>query len=66
MIADIAMERETGVRALRSMFEELLLDVRYTLASRKGERLVVTEDYVLERLRRRGRGEGGAGKKKTA
>jgi ATP-dependent Clp protease ATP-binding subunit ClpX len=66
MLADIAMERETGVRSLRSMFEELLLEVRFTLASRKGERFVVTRDYVIERLRRRGRGEGGAGKKKTA
>jgi ATP-dependent protease Clp ATPase subunit len=49
------MERETGVRSLRAMFEELLLEVRFTLSQRKGERLVVTREFVLERLVRRRR-----------
>ena len=34
-IADIAIERETGVRALRSILEELLLDLLYELPSRR-------------------------------
>jgi hypothetical protein len=49
------------------MFEELLLDVRFTLASRKGERFVVTKDHVVERLIRRSHAiEGDEKAKKTA
>ncbi|MGE3171216.1 MAG: ATP-dependent Clp protease ATP-binding subunit ClpX [Planctomycetota bacterium] len=54
-LARQAMERETGVRSLRAMFEELLLDVRFTLGQRKGERFVVTRELVHERLGRRRR-----------
>jgi ATP-dependent Clp protease ATP-binding subunit ClpX len=49
-MADQAMQRDTGVRSLRSMFEQLLLDVRFDIGSRKGERIVVTAEFVLERL----------------
>ncbi|MEM7306956.1 MAG: ATP-dependent Clp protease ATP-binding subunit ClpX [Planctomycetota bacterium] len=34
-IADLAIERETGVRALRSILESLLLDLLYELPNRK-------------------------------
>ncbi|MEM6675542.1 MAG: ATP-dependent Clp protease ATP-binding subunit ClpX [Planctomycetota bacterium] len=34
-IAELAIERETGVRALRSILESLLLDLQYELPSRK-------------------------------
>ncbi len=50
VFANEAMTRETGVRALRSMFEEVLLDLRFDIGSRKGERIVITAEYVLERL----------------
>jgi ATP-dependent Clp protease ATP-binding subunit ClpX len=33
-IADKALERDTGVRGLRSMVEETLLDVQFELRSR--------------------------------
>ena len=47
-IADIAIERETGVRALRSILEELLLDLLYELPSRRDTlRHVVTAEHVL-------------------
>ena len=49
-LADHAMQRETGVRSLRAMFEELLLDMRYNLAAHKGERYVITKELVQERL----------------
>jgi ATP-dependent Clp protease ATP-binding subunit ClpX len=52
VLADEAMKRETGVRSLRSMFEEVLLDLRYDIGNRKGERVVITGDYVTERLSR--------------
>ena len=34
-IADLAIERETGVRALRAILEDILLDLLYELPSRK-------------------------------
>ncbi|MEM1449600.1 MAG: ATP-dependent Clp protease ATP-binding subunit ClpX [Planctomycetota bacterium] len=34
-IAELAIERETGVRALRSILESMLLDLQYELPSRK-------------------------------
>jgi ATP-dependent Clp protease ATP-binding subunit ClpX len=50
-IAAIVMQRETGVRALRSLFEELLLDLRFDLPDRKdSNRFVITKEIVLERL----------------
>ena len=49
-IADQAMQRETGVRSLRSMFEQMMLDVRFDIASRKGETIVITAEFVRERL----------------
>jgi ATP-dependent Clp protease ATP-binding subunit ClpX len=46
-VADLALERETGVRALRSIFEELLLDVLYDLPTKgKGSRFLVTPEMV--------------------
>ena len=46
-IADEALKRETGVRALRAMFEELLLDLRFQLPSRKEPtRYVIHRDVV--------------------
>jgi ATP-dependent Clp protease ATP-binding subunit ClpX len=50
-LADEAMSRETGVRSLRSMFEQILLDLRFSIGTRKGERIVITGDFVIERLR---------------
>ena len=45
-----AMKRETGVRSLRSMFEEVLLELRYDIDKRKGEQVVITGDYVRDAL----------------
>jgi ATP-dependent Clp protease ATP-binding subunit ClpX len=63
VFADEAMKRETGVRSLRSMFEEVLLDLRYEIGARKGERLVITGDYVIDRLSRR---DGGGRRKRDS
>jgi ATP-dependent Clp protease ATP-binding subunit ClpX len=49
-IADQAMQRETGVRSLRSMFEQMMLDLRFDISSRKGESIVITAEFVRERL----------------
>jgi ATP-dependent Clp protease ATP-binding subunit ClpX len=48
LLAKKAMERHTGARALRSVTEELMLDIMYDLPERKrGSKYVVTEDVVL-------------------
>ncbi|MEM7198707.1 MAG: ATP-dependent Clp protease ATP-binding subunit ClpX [Planctomycetota bacterium] len=50
-LADVVMERQTGVRALRSIFEELLLHLRYDLPSkRETNRFVITKEFVEQRL----------------
>ncbi len=46
-IADLAMERETGVRALRSILEELLLDLLYEIPSRKDTNVFVIDAEVI-------------------
>ena len=52
-IAELVMDRNTGVRALRSVIEQLLLDLRYELPSRADlKRFVVTKEFVMERLGR--------------
>jgi ATP-dependent Clp protease ATP-binding subunit ClpX len=58
-IARIAMRRETGVRALRSLFEQLLLDVRYELPDKTDgtRKLTVDLDFVHDHL---GDADGGA------
>jgi len=66
VLADQAMQRETGVRSLRAMFEEVLLDLRFEIGTRKGERIVITGDYVQEKLRPRARGEDGLRKRDSA
>jgi ATP-dependent Clp protease ATP-binding subunit ClpX len=49
-IADIAIERETGVRALRAILEEVLLDLLYELPHRKDvEDFMVDEDVIRGR-----------------
>ena len=47
VLAQKAIERDTGARALRAVMEELMLDIMYELPDRKrGGRYVVTEEVV--------------------
>ena len=47
-IADLALERGTGARGLRSILENILLEVMYDVPSRKDiAKVVLTEDTVL-------------------
>ncbi len=58
-IADSVLEKKTGVRALRSVFEDLLLDLRFHLPERKEHaHYVITREIVRERLESRKRGPG--------
>jgi ATP-dependent Clp protease ATP-binding subunit ClpX len=54
-IADKALERETGVRALRSILEELVLEVMFELPEAPpGTHYQVTQDVVQGRAPLRG------------
>jgi ATP-dependent Clp protease ATP-binding subunit ClpX len=47
-VADKALERETGARGLRSIIEEILLDVQFELPSRRDvKKCVVTKETVI-------------------
>ncbi|MEE9126350.1 MAG: AAA family ATPase, partial [Planctomycetota bacterium] len=66
-IGNIVSDRETGVRALRSLFEELLLDTRYSLPDQQDTNsFVITKDIVIERLTHEGRSKQKKGPRKTA
>jgi ATP-dependent Clp protease ATP-binding subunit ClpX len=50
-IADKALERETGARGLRSIMEEILLEVQFELPSRRDvKKCVVTRETVVSGL----------------
>jgi len=55
-IADIALERETGVRALRSILEEMMLDLQYELPSRKDTDSFLVDVDVVRRKKSLARG----------
>jgi ATP-dependent Clp protease ATP-binding subunit ClpX len=65
-LADLAMSRETGVRSLRSMFEQVLLNLKFDIPNRKGERIVITGDFVHERLSSQPSSETARRKRETA
>ncbi len=55
-IAEVAIERETGVRALRSILEEMLLDLLYELPHRTDTRKFVIDEDVVRGRRALARG----------
>ena len=51
-IADKALERETGARGLRSIIEEILLEVQFELPSRRDvKKCVVTKETIEKGLK---------------
>ena len=46
LIAQKALDRKTGARGLRSILEEILLDIMYELPELAGYEVIVTEDVV--------------------
>jgi ATP-dependent Clp protease ATP-binding subunit ClpX len=55
-IAEVALERETGVRALRSIMEDILLDVLYEIPSRKDQSVFVVDEDVVRKRKSLARG----------
>ena len=45
-IAKAAIERKTGARGLRSILEEIMLDIMFELPEHKGEIITITKDMV--------------------
>ena len=45
-IAKAAIDRKTGARGLRSILEDIMLDVMYELPEYKGKKVTITEDVV--------------------
>ena len=45
-IAKAAISRKTGARGLRSILEDIMLDVMYELPEYKGKTVTITEDVV--------------------
>ncbi len=51
-IADLALEKDTGARGLRSIVEETMLDIMFELPDQTpGQKYVITEEIVLGRQR---------------
>jgi len=46
LIAQKALDRKTGARGLRSILEEILLDIMYELPELAGYEVIITEDVV--------------------
>jgi ATP-dependent Clp protease ATP-binding subunit ClpX len=55
-VADVALERETGVRALRAIVEDMLLDILYELPSRKDTLKFVVDSDVVHKKKNLARG----------
>jgi ATP-dependent Clp protease ATP-binding subunit ClpX len=47
-IAKLAIERKTGARGLRSILEDIMLDIMYNLPSYKGKTITITKDVVVK------------------
>jgi len=46
VIAQKALDRKTGARGLRSILEEILLDIMYELPELSGYEVIITKDVV--------------------
>jgi len=47
-IAKLALERKTGARGLRSILEDIMLDIMYDLPNYKGKTITISKEVVLK------------------
>ncbi len=47
-VAKKAIERKTGARGLRSILEDIMLDIMYDLPLYKDKKITITKDVVLK------------------
>ncbi|WP_297814321.1 ATP-dependent protease ATP-binding subunit ClpX [uncultured Helicobacter sp.] len=50
-IANLAIARKTGARGLRSIMEEIMLDIMYELPELKGYEVIITKEAVLKQAK---------------
>lgn len=48
-IAELAIQRKTGARGLRSIMEEIMLDIMYELPELKGYEVIITQESVTKK-----------------
>ena len=48
-IAKLAIQRKTGARGLRSIMEEIMLDIMYELPELKGYEVIITQELVSKK-----------------
>ncbi len=48
-IADLAIKRKTGARGLRSIMEEIMVDIMYDLPEYKGYEVIITKDVITKK-----------------
>ena len=48
-IAELAIQRKTGARGLRSIMEEIMLDIMYELPELKGYEVIITKETVSKK-----------------
>ena len=46
LIAQKAIERKTGARGLRSILEDIMLDIMYDLPNLNNKKVIITKDIV--------------------
>jgi ATP-dependent Clp protease ATP-binding subunit ClpX len=56
VIAEIALQRETGVRALRAIMEDILVDLLYELPARRDQNVFVVDEDVVRKQKALARG----------
>lgn len=48
-LANLAIIRKTGARGLRSILEDIMLDIMFDLPKYKSKKIVITKDVVLKK-----------------
>ncbi len=48
LIANKAIERKTGARGLRSILEDIMLDIMFDLPTYKGKTITISKEVVLK------------------
>ena len=47
-LADLAIKRKTGTRGLRSILEEIILDIMFDLPKFKNKKITITKKVILK------------------
>ncbi|MBL3519134.1 ATP-dependent Clp protease ATP-binding subunit ClpX [Aliarcobacter lanthieri] len=48
-LAELAIKRKTGARGLRSILEDIMLDIMFDLPKYKNKKIIITKDVILKK-----------------